>query len=192
MSGYGEILTIDGLLSKEDCKAACEKIDDLIESGFCHESPSDISRKDECIHLTTVSASGTDFSELFLRRFTDSVMPEYISRFPILKYKQLGIIESKAQKTPAGGGFHDWHHEASDGQLSDRWLAYTLYLNDDFEGGETEFLYQNTRIKPVAGRCSVFPCGFLHTHRGNPPINGTKYILTGWVIDLDPYARLRA
>lgn len=23
--------------------------------------------------------------------------------------------------------------------------------------------------------------GFTHTHRGNPPISGTKYIITGWV-----------
>ena len=27
---------------------------------------------------------------------------------------------------------------------------------------------------------SIFPAGFMHTHRGNPPISNDKYILTGW------------
>lgn len=192
MNHYGEILTIDGLLTKEECQAACQKIDDLIQTGYCHEAPTDLSRRDECVHLSVVSLEGHEASHPFLSRFHSAVLPEYASRFPILKFKNLGTLELKAQKTPAGGGFHDWHHEACDGVTANRWLAYTLYLNDDFEGGETEFLHQNTRIKPVAGRCSVFPTGFLHTHRGNPPINGTKYILTGWVIDLDPFARVRA
>ena len=57
-----------------------------------------------------------------------------------------------------------------------------LYLNDDFEGGETEFLYQNRRELPVAGDVIIFPAGYTHTHRGNPPIGGTKYIATSWGI----------
>lgn len=191
MSAYGEMLTVDSLLSRDECKSLCEKIDDLIASGFCHEAPTDLRRRDECIHLSIVGLDGHDLSNTFLNRLTSTVLPEYISRFPILKYKNLGVIESKAQRTPAGGGFHDWHYEAPEGQFANRWLTYTLYLNDDFEGGETEFLYQNMRVQPVAGRCCVFPTSFLHTHRGNPPMNGTKYILTGWVIDLDPYASIR-
>lgn len=192
MNAYNEILTVDGLLTKEECKETIQKIDDLIAGGLCHEAPVTLSRKDECIHVGIVGMQGIEVTNTFLDRFTSAVLPEYINRFPILQYKQLGVVEAKAQRTPAGGGFHDWHCEASDGLTANRWLTYTLYLNDDFEGGETEFLHQNCRTEPVAGRCSVFPAGFLHTHRGNPPINGTKYIITGWVIDLDPYARVRA
>ena len=56
-----------------------------------------------------------------------------------------------------------------------------LYLNSVTEGGETEFLYQKRRIKPQQGRLLIFPAGFTHTHRGNPPLSGNKYILTSWV-----------
>ena len=59
--------------------------------------------------------------------------------------------------------------------------TYILYLNDVEEGGETELLYQSMRFKPEAGTLLLFPAGFTHTHRGNPPLSGEKYIMTGWV-----------
>jgi len=37
------------------------------------------------------------------------------------------------------------------------------------------------RVKPKKGRLILFPAGFTHTHRGNPPLDGEKYIITGWV-----------
>jgi len=56
-----------------------------------------------------------------------------------------------------------------------------LYLNTVSEGGETEFLYLHRRIKPLQGRLLIFPASFTHTHRGNPPLSGDKYILTSWL-----------
>jgi hypothetical protein len=191
MDGYGEILTVDGLFTQEECKSAIQEIDDIIAAGYHHEAPSDIGRKDECIHLALVSASGQKTSTKCISRLRDAVIPEYRNRFPMLNHKDLAMLEIKGQRTPPGGGFHSWHYEAMDGATYNRILTYTLYLNDNFEAGETEFLTQNKRIKPKAGTCVLFPCGFLHTHRGNPPIGATKYILTGWVIDIDPYANWR-
>jgi hypothetical protein len=63
----------------------------------------------------------------------------------------------------------------------ERLLAWSLYLNDVDEGGETEFLYQSMRIKPKMGTFVLWPAFFTHTHRGNPPLSGLKYIATGWV-----------
>ena len=38
----------------------------------------------------------------------------------------------------------------------------------------------NKRVKAKTGRLIIFPAGYTHTHRGNPPIGGDKYILTNW------------
>ena len=65
--------------------------------------------------------------------------------------------------------------------MRDRVLSWILYLNDVEEGGETEFLYQSMRFKPKAGTFILFPAHFTHTHRGNPPLSGVKYIATGWI-----------
>jgi hypothetical protein len=87
----------------------------------------------------------------------------------------------KCQKTNIGEGYHVWHHESGSRSTCGRALMYILYLNDVEEGGETEFLYYHKRIKPKAGTLIIAPAGFTHTHRGNPPLSNTKYILTGWL-----------
>ena len=87
----------------------------------------------------------------------------------------------KLQKTIPGEGYHVWHCEQGNIPSSRRLLLCMLYLNDVDEGGETEFLYQSKRIKPVKGRVVICPTAFTHTHRGNPPLNTAKYMINGWL-----------
>ena len=79
------------------------------------------------------------------------------------------------------GGYHTWHYETPSALVSHRFLAWSLYVNTVEEGGETEFLYQQKRVKAEQGRLVIWPAGFTHTHRGNPPLSGNKYLLTGWI-----------
>ena len=58
-------------------------------------------------------------------------------------------------------------------------MAWMVYLNDVPEGGETEFLYQKLKVKPKKGTVLIWPGGYTHLHRGNPPMSD-KYIATGW------------
>lgn len=84
------------------------------------------------------------------------------------------------------GGYPYWHSEQypklDQGEALHRVLLWTLYLNDAFDGGETEFLYQGRRITPRTGTLLIAPAGFTHTHRGNRPLGGHKYIATSWVL----------
>ena len=106
----------------------------------------------------------------------------YFDKYEIFKTKQLEHINAKIQRTKPSGGFHLWHHDGGS-PLWHRQLVTLLYLNDDYDAGETEFLYQSVRIKPQAGKFIIFPAQWTHMHRGNPPIGGTKYILTSWVTE---------
>ena len=84
------------------------------------------------------------------------------------------------------GGYPYWHSEISPKVESDdnlhRVLLWTIYLNDGFGEGETEFLFQHRRIEPKTGALLIAPAGFTHTHRGNMPKGGDKYIGTSWVL----------
>tara|TARA_B100001250_G_scaffold114351_3_gene96804 strand:- start:14525 stop:15166 length:642 start_codon:yes stop_codon:yes gene_type:complete len=104
---------------------------------------------------------------------------EYIAKYETLGLKQMDSKVVKLQRTKPSEGFHNWHADSTNAPY--RELVTILYLNDDFEGGETEFLYQSVRIKPKTGKYVIFPAAWTHTHRGNPPIGGTKYICTSWV-----------
>ena len=122
------------------------------------------------------------FLETFREIFWDVCYPQYKTKYGVLEHVDKHSVSCvKAQKTNPGEGYHTWHCENGDLASSRRLLAWTVYLNDDFDAGETEFLYQQRRIKPGQGDLLIFPSSFTHTHRGNPPMNGAKYILTSWV-----------
>jgi len=84
------------------------------------------------------------------------------------------------------GGYPYWHCELYPrdpaGETLHRHLLWTLYLNDGFEQGETEFLFQQRRVTPRAGSLLIAPTAFTHTHRGNRPQGGDKVIATSWIL----------
>ena len=91
------------------------------------------------------------------------------------------------QRYTAGqGGYPYWHCELYPRDPScetlHRHVLWTLYLNDGFAAGETEFLYQGRKIAPKAGSLLIAPAAFTHTHRGNRPEGGDKYIATSWIL----------
>jgi len=84
------------------------------------------------------------------------------------------------------GGYPYWHCELfprdAHGETLHRHLLWTVYLNDGFADGETEFLYQQRRITPKTGALLIAPAAFTHTHRGNRPRGGDKVIATSWIL----------
>ena len=85
------------------------------------------------------------------------------------------------------GGYPYWHCELhpspeDQGESLHRVVLWTIYLNDEFGEGETEFMYQRRKIVPKTGSLLIAPTAFTHTHRGNMPKGGDKYIATGWVL----------
>jgi len=84
------------------------------------------------------------------------------------------------------GGYPYWHCETyprdAGCETLHRHLLWTLYLNEGFAEGETEFLYQQRKVVPCTGSLLMAPAGFTHTHRGNRPRGGDKYIATSWIL----------
>ncbi|WP_196139682.1 2OG-Fe(II) oxygenase [Aliikangiella sp. G2MR2-5] len=90
--------------------------------------------------------------------------------------------------TKGKGGYHHWHSEhyphPSDQQQKSlhRVLLWLIYLNDVDKGGETEFFYQQAKVKPTQGSLILAPCTFTHTHRGSIPESNDKYVLASWLM----------
>ena len=114
-------------------------------------------------------------------------LPDELLRALIVKTLRPGAIN--LQKYIADqGGYPYWHCElypkAHDAQAETlhRTLLWTIYLNDGFSEGETEFLHQQRKVAPQTGALLIAPAAFTHTHRGNRPRGGNKYIATSWVL----------
>lgn len=84
-------------------------------------------------------------------------------------------------------GYYAWHHENEGGSTSKRELFFIYYLND-VDGGETEFKFNQQKVKPEVGKLLMAPALWTHKHKGNPPQNGQyKYIITGWIEKTDEH-----
>lgn len=59
-----------------------------------------------------------------------------------------------------------------------REISIILYLTDDFEGGETEFLH--AKYKPKKGYALIFPSNWCFIHQGCKVTKGVKRIAVTW------------
>ena len=117
--------------------------------------------------------------ELF--RSLGNIIVELRETFPFFKgpFKDMGYA---IQRTNPGEFYH-WHIDGGSHEFSDRQLVAVWYLNDvEGPGGETEFSYQQVKIKPEAGKVALFPPFWTHEHRGVTLERGVKYIATTWVV----------
>jgi len=93
-------------------------------------------------------------------------------------FRDLGY---QIQRTTPGEYYH-WHVDSGPGEFSQRQLVAIWYLNDvPGPGGETEFHFQQVRVKPETGKLILFPPFWTHAHRGVTLESGAKYIATTWV-----------
>lgn len=181
----------EGLYPQEYCQKAIKYFEDMKNSGFAKtrqqladtdktlkNDQSVFSHSEDLIILTCTSELQFEFNSIFW----DTAYKDYLSNYSILNScGQHSSYAMKLQKTSLGGGYHQWHFESDRRASCNRLLTWILYLNDIEEGGETEFLYLHKRVKPTAGTLLIWPAAFTHTHRGNPPLSGDKYIITGWL-----------
>jgi hypothetical protein len=118
-------------------------------------------------------------------RYLQTVLDEYLSKYE--RAASLGEFKStsitKIQYYKPEEAYFDFHCErfGSAPPYSTRHLVYMTYLNDVEDAGETEFLYQQVKIKPEKGLTLIWPAEWTHTHRGIVSMTQNKYIATGWL-----------
>jgi len=171
--------------TREECRKIIEQIDFFDENSllFSQDLENRPYQDQDAINLlcdegVTLHTS-TNITKLIFPKIQPCI-DQYLQKFAVLGKKDFIVHDCKLKKIRQGAGFHAWHYENGTVEASRRTFVIQVYLNDDFDGGETEFLYQNKREKASAGDVLIFPCQYTHVHRGNPPIDGDKYLMTAW------------
>lgn len=185
------IAIFDGYFSEEMCDFFIRHFNERhkFRQTYDRQSVSNIPAK----HVTDTSISYMDeefftsmpvqdYGVKFNDIFWGECYPLYFKKFFVLENCPVHkIYHVNLQRTLPSQGYHIWHNESATVESLRRLLVFILYLNDVEDGGETEFLYLSRRVQPKKGRLLLWPTGFMHTHRGNPPLKEAKYVLTGWV-----------
>ena len=117
----------------------------------------------------------------------DKIIQAYVSHLPLLaadeflkSTRQGYSVDNKLSKYYEHQEF-GWHCDASITWRNPRnstWrriISSITYLNDDYEGGETEFLCG--KVVPVSGKTVIFPSSYMYPHRGCPVTKGVKKIM---------------
>jgi len=181
----------DNNVDEDICKELVKYYDWTIKNNY-HIS-SDIGeikmetiREDEAIFIGSASPQyPASLCEQYWKHLGQCV-EEYMTKYSIEIEGSLHSWNFKVHKVKEKQGYHQWHYENGGYEVRDRFLVFMTYLQAPSEGGETEFLHQSKRIEPIVGRTLIWPCGFTHKHRGNPPLKGEKMYITGW-FNMSPF-----
>ena len=190
MGQYSDFIRVyQKVIPQDFCAEIRKALDYYLGNGACcinddQFANSMAGRFDYAIDLSHMSPKLDGRADRELNNMIHNCLNEYKHVFGHIKPFKFYSTNQKVQMTPTGGGYHAWHDENSEDPGADaaRKLVWMVYLNDSYDGGETEFLYYKRRIKPEMGTLLIFPAGMTHAHRGNLVLDGSKYVVTGWFI----------
>ena len=190
---YGdyEVWEIYDILTPEECKKMQEIAEkkgmtssEIISYGSATDRATDNTMRKS---VQAWLPDNTDTLTMSLAKYT-----EKITKLPRKNQEMIQVV-----KYDPGGQFIS-HYDTcdhSDTSYCDRvnhWAGHRratllIYLNDDFEGGETEFVKMGLKIKPEAGKGILFwttkeedKILEKSMHRGHPVLSGNKWIATKW------------
>ncbi len=177
--------SLDLTISKlSDWDAECYKINDTIKRAlvqyarmYPHFVIGAMSAKYKCAETNQLK----DIEAKDIQQMSDVQIGVLIDNFYQLEPINMQKYASKVGGYPHLHSEHFPHPTDKSQRSLHRVLLWLIYLNDVEQGGETEFVYQNAKVKPITGNLVISPCGFTHTHCGHPPLSGEKYILASWV-----------
>jgi len=177
------ITVIDNAISHDFCDELIWTFDKMREQGFSYTRKKQKGfestiMKDLSVTVCDVNIPKYWSQSIKITNMLTNHFDAYFDQYP--NDGNMVISGVKIQKTLPSEGYHIWHSDGGGSDMS-RVLTFVYYLNDVEEGGETEFLHQSKKIKPKKGNAVWFPSCYTHLHRGNPPISGEKYIMTGWL-----------
>lgn len=184
------------------CPELCDEIIDLFGKNQTKREGSTLGGINKKIKDTTdlvIEKSCSKWTKIYnfleteltanLQNYLNSINKNYVninngqSSFELLSNKNIEISPFMVQCYIKNEGKYVYHNDfhVDHGNKSFRVITYLFYLNDVLEGGETEFLAGDIKIKPKKGKLILFPASWTFPHCGKMPISSNKYIITGWI-----------
>ncbi len=188
-----ELIQIVKILDKDQLKIVNSYIDTLIFQENTVFDSNGKSKTDTSVRSSLGSSLNEEHeaTQLLHQKINES----------LITYKERVIkINEMFQYYPVPGGYsttcyreaiqileyssnqeYKFHHDVSNDPNSKeyhRQISVVLYLNDDFEGGGTEFCHNTYKPKPGYGL--IFPSNWCFPHSGQKVLSGKKRVAVTW------------
>lgn len=160
-------------------KTICDQMVEVFETNLS-KTEYDASREYHRLYSTDLPLELGDQVICSLMR----CLQQYYDKWPWCERESVPIQPThfNVQKYDVNTAYKGWHAEEYGPKPNEdqRKLVWMTYLNDVYNGGQTEFLYQSKSFVPRKGLTLIWPAGWTHPHKGNPATSQQKYIATGW------------
>lgn len=166
----------------------CDEIRNLISSSkiidecLSNSTPRTKVRNNSCVSVTMLAPQDSALKKAddMIHSIFSKAHHHYVSNnknyFSIETAEHLHQLScSYTYRTYDESDYYDWHIDSS--HMCQFVFSYILYLNDDFCGGDTLFLFQKLKVKPKTGSMLCFPCDFQTVHKSTPIKKGKKDII---------------
>lgn len=182
------IAYIYNVLNDDECDYVISKLE---EAEFCHSEGMDYETSKNEVTDYRTSNTFYDMDGVFLD-YNQMIFNAVKDRFWYMPFSIDNIEPVQSQRYGVGQEYkkHCDYFNYGPNQIktdNDRIATLILYLNDDFEGGETEFHELGIKIKPKKGAALYFEYNYIPElnyktlHSGNPVTKGEKLIFTSWI-----------
>ncbi|BFM09150.1 2OG-Fe(II) oxygenase [Halioxenophilus aromaticivorans] len=160
---------VEGFLTQKECSDLISRSEGI---GYTRSKIQTSSGEEESISVRNNERILFDDYDLAKQLF-DRLL-QYLPQ-EIDAWKPSGLNKKFRFYRYGGDQYFKWHVDGSFKRdyFEVSKLTALLYLNGDFEAGETEF--EGIKIQPEPGLLLVFPHKLRH--QGVPPKNGIKYVL---------------
>lgn len=172
------IFTVDNFFTHDECEKYIRIGEDIGFEDALVSSPRGQVRRTDIRNNERVMFENEEIAAWLWERAAEFVPSEYDDR------PAVGVNELLRFYRYDPGQQFNWHQdfpfERDNGEQS--YLTFMVYLNDDFDGGETSFedsysddSFDEVRITPKQGMALFFE--HATHHKGEPVTRGRKYVL---------------
>lgn len=167
-------------------KEWCDYVSNILESGLQTEKITDKNQKRNNVSYNITQSKTKEIVAVNtlihdkIGRANDLYVEQNLFLTPVLSELSLNLdthdlVADYVYRKYDTNDDYEWHADKS---LNKQFvLSYLLYLNDDFDGGNTLFLHERKKIIPRQGSIICFPCDLYMTHKSTKITKGVKRII---------------
>lgn len=134
-------------------------------------------------YITGISVNASRENQVSQDIHNQMYMLLLATTIPYAKKHDIEQLQHEGYSMLKYSGGQEYKAHADGDTASGRSVSAIVYLNDDYEGGEVEFVNFGVKIKPKAGMLLLFPSNYAYTHIAHPVKSGTKYAIVTWLHD---------